>query len=231
MVATASPRADRVPFPDDTAGPPLPPPPDLSEIQERASGAMRTVFRVVNGKSTIPLLKAGLGPWLGTPIGGWMLLLRVRGRKTGLVRDIPLSYYIDEGAAWVMAGFGPKTQWYRNLLADPAVEVILPGRTRRCVAEEVRDPGTRRRILPRLVRATGLPGYMTGCDPWRAPVDDVLDATAWVPLIRLRPVGEPLVAGPEDPGGLGWVWRQVLALGVTICAARLVGRLVRRVIR
>ena len=231
MVATESPRAECAPLPDDIDGPPLPPPPDLSDIQERASGALHAAFRVLNGTWTIPLLKAGLGPWLGTPIGGWMLLLRVRGRKTGLVRDIPLSYFIAEGGAWVMAGFGPKTQWYRNLLADPEVEVILPGRTRRCTAQEVREPDTRRRIIPRLVRATGLPGYMTGCDPWRAPVDDVLDATAWVPLIRLRPVGEPLVAGPDDPGGLGWVWRQVVALALTVWLGRRVARIGRRVAR
>jgi deazaflavin-dependent oxidoreductase (nitroreductase family) len=231
MVVSASPHAEREPLRDQTDGPPLPPPPDLSAIQERASGAMHVAFRVLNGTWTVPLLKAGLGPWLGTPIGGWMLLLRDRGRKTGLVRDVPLSYFIDEGAAWVMAGFGPKTQWYRNLLADPGVEVILPGRTRRCVAHEVRDPATRRRILPRLVRATGLPGYMTGCDPWRAPVDDVLEATAWVPLIRLRPVGEPLVAGPDDPGGLGWAWRQAVAVAVTVWLGRRVARLGRRVAR
>jgi deazaflavin-dependent oxidoreductase (nitroreductase family) len=216
--------------------PALPPPPEPTAVSGAASALGYAAFKFLNPKTTIPLLRAGLGPWMGTPFGGWMLLLRVRGRKSGLVREIPLSYLVDEGSVWVMAGFGPSTQWYRNLLADPGVEVILPGRSHLCVAREELDPAVRRRIIPQLVRATGLPGYMTGCDPYRAPVERMLDATAWVPLIRLTPVGEPLVAGPDDPGGHGWVWRQAVALvlvawlgrGLTRLGRRVAGRLARR---
>ena len=211
-------------------GPRLPAPPELTERGAQASPAMHATFKALNGSMTIPLLRAGLGPWLGSPLGGWLLLLRVRGRKSGLIRDIPLSYLVAEGSAWVMAGFGPGTQWYRNLLADPDVEVILPGRTRRCIGENVRDPDTRRRILPELLRATGAPGFMSGCDPWHASVDEMLEVTASVPLIKLCPVGEPLVAGPDDPGGLGWVWRQLIVLGLTAWAVRLAMRLVRRLV-
>ncbi len=176
----------------------------------------------------VPLLRAGLGAWLGSPLGGWILLLRVRGRRTGLVREIPLSYLVAEGAVWVMAGFGPETQWYRNLLADPAVEVVLPGGPRRCVARDVRDRATRARILPQLLRATGVPGYLSGCDPFRSTTERVLEATSWVPLLRLEPVGEPLVAGPDDPGGRAWVWRQALVAGLTLWALRAGGGVLAR---
>jgi len=162
----------------------------------------------------VPSLRAGLGPWMGTPLGGWILLLRVRGRRSGVMRESPLSYLIADGAVFVMAGFGSRTEWYRNLLADPRVGVVLPGRTLGCTAEVVIDPLVRRRIIPRLARATGLPGYLSGVDPFRAPPDAVLAATAWVPLIRLRPDDGPINAGPDDPGGLGWVWRQGLVLVV-----------------
>jgi deazaflavin-dependent oxidoreductase (nitroreductase family) len=209
---------------------PLLPPPEPTARSAAAIRFGRAAFKLLNATTTVPLLRAGLGPWMGTPVGGWLLLLRVRGRTSGLVREIPLSYMVDEGAAWVMAGFGPTTQWYRNLLADPRVEIVLPGRTRRCVAEEVRDPATRRRILPKLVRATGLPGYMSGCDPYRSPAERVLDVTAWVPLIRLRPVGEPLVAGPDDPGGLGWAWRQPIVLIAAFWVGRGAVRVTRRVL-
>ena len=225
MVDIAETRASiaiRQPAADDETE--LPSPPEPTALRGAATAFGHAAFRFLNPKTTIPLLRAGLGPWMGTPIGGWLLLLRVRGRRSGLVREIPLSYLVDEGSAWVMAGFGPSTQWYRNLLADPHVEVVLPGRTRSCLAEEVRDPATRRRILPKLVRATGLPGYMCGCDPYRAPAERVLELTAWVPLIRLRPVGEPIAAGPDDPGGLAWVWRQAAA---TIVAYWIVRRMVR----
>ena len=162
----------------------------------------------------LPLLRAGLGAWMGTPLGGWILLLRVRGRRSGLMRESPLSYLIADGAVWVMAGFGGRTEWYRNLLADPRVHVVLPGRTLACAAEVIEDEAIRRRIIPPLYRSTGLPGYLGGADPFRSPDDRLLAATAWVPLIRLRPEDGPINAGPDDPGGLSWVWRQGLVLVV-----------------
>jgi hypothetical protein len=55
-------------------------------------------------------------------------------------------------------------------------------------------------------------------DPFRSTDEQLLAVTAWVPLIRLAPEGGNLVAGPDDPGGLGWVWRQavVLAIGAVL---------------
>jgi deazaflavin-dependent oxidoreductase (nitroreductase family) len=161
---------------------------------------------------------------VGTPIGGWMLLMRTVGRKSGLRREVPLSYLVADGSAWVMAGFGGHCDWYQNVRADAQVEVVLPGRTVACRAEEVIDGDVRRRIIPQLVRATGVPGFLTGCDPYHATPEQLLAATEWVPLIRLRPLGAPLVAGPDDPGGWGWVWRQGVVLALV---AAVVGRLRR----
>lgn len=121
--------------------------PEPSESSRRMNAAMRHL----NHWTTGPLLRAGLGPWLGTPIGGYLVLLRARGRKSGIVRETPLSYVIGEGSAWVMASMGVRTEWFRNLQADPDVEVVLPGRTVACRAAEERDPATRRRMVRRVL--------------------------------------------------------------------------------
>jgi deazaflavin-dependent oxidoreductase (nitroreductase family) len=185
-------------------------------------------LRALNRWLMVPAHRAGLGPWLGTPFGGYILLLRVRGRRSGRWRETPLSYLVTEGDAWVLAGFGPAAEWYRNLLADPGVEVWLGGRTIPCRAEPADDPRIRRRIIPALVRASGIAGLMIGCNPWRAADDEVLASVAWVPLVRLCPVGTPLVAGPDDPGGLGWTWRQGILLLVGFRLLRLARRPGRR---
>lgn len=193
---------------------------------------MQEVFLKLNRWAAVPLLRAGLGPWIGTPIGGYLLLLRARGRTSGIVREAPLSYFVAEGAAWVCAGFGPTTQWYRNILADPGVEVILPGRMVACVAEEVLDPEVRRRMIPALVHAVGMPGALGGVDPRHATDEQILEAYGWVPLIRLRPVGSPIAAGPDDPGGTAWIWRQVVIVWVILVVGslklRFLGRLLGR---
>ncbi len=172
----------------------------------------------------VPAHRAGLGAWLSTPIGGYMLLLRVRGRRSGGVREAPLSYLVAEGSAWVMAGFGPRTEWYRNLLADPKVEAWMPGGRHVGTATEELDPVVRARILPALTRATGLPALMIGTNPWSAPDAEILDRLSWVPLIRIRPDAGPLEAGPDDPGGHGWIWRQALVLGASWLAWRVLRR-------
>ena len=210
-----------------SAFPPLSEPP-TEGFWAAAAPRLSTLFRVFNRWFMVPALRAGLGAWVSTPVGGWILLLRVRGRKSGVIRETPLNYLVEGGAVWVMAGFGRKSEWYRNLLADPAVEVRLPGRRFACTAEEVLDPAVRSRMIPRLVRATGLPGTMVVPSPWTTPDEEILDAVPWVPLVRIRARdGTPIEAGPDDPGGDAWVWRQALAVAATFIGWRLVKGLVR----
>ena len=130
----------------------------------------------------------------------------------------------------MLAGFGPKTEWYRNLLADPHVEVWMPGGRHAGTALEERDPAVRARILPRLVRATGAPAFMIGLNPWSAPDEAVIAALAWVPLIRFRPDDGPLEPGADDPGGHAWIWRQALVLGASWLAWRIAGKAIRRIL-
>jgi deazaflavin-dependent oxidoreductase (nitroreductase family) len=198
----------------------LPEAPPLSGLAERLSAASRLAFRYGNRALMVPLHRAGLSAWLGNPVTGCQLLLTTRGRKSGLPRHTPLGYCIADGSAWVMAGYGTSTLWYRNLLADPRVEVLLPGRPPlAATAEEVTDEQTRRRIIPALARSMPLPGAMIGCLPTTAPDERILEQTAWVPLIAIRPPSGALIAGPDDPGGHGWIWRQAIATATTLVVA------------
>jgi deazaflavin-dependent oxidoreductase (nitroreductase family) len=226
MTTTIDPPPDQaVPGLPRAAFPPLAGPPVLEGGWARLQPFVRPAFIRLNRYLMIPIHRAGLGAWVATPVMGYMLLLRVRGRKSGLVREVPLSYLVAEGSAWVLAGFGRGTEWYRNLLADPHVEVILPGRRCEAVAEEVLDPTVRARIMPALVRATGLVGLTIGANPWTAGDEAVLRALDWIPLVRLRPVAGPIEAGADDPGGRGWIWRQALTGAASLFAWRVLRRL------
>ena len=223
MVAIPPP-ADRMADADLVA--PLAPPPPRGVIHGFDPVA-RAAFKVLNRWFMIPIHRAGLGAWLGSPIGGWMLLLRVRGRRSGIVRETPLSYLVAEGSIWVVAGFGPDTQWYRNLLACPDVEVVLAGRRLAATAEEVLAPSVRARVMPALIRATGLPSFLGGTNPWRDSDAALLRATDFVPLIRIDPVAGPVAAGADDPGGSAWIWRQGVLVGASLGVALVVRRAVR----
>ncbi len=216
-----------LPPPEPAAFPPLAETPHADDAWAAAEPWLRRGFKALNRWFMIPVHRAGMGAWVSSPIGGYMLLLRVRGRTSGVTRETPLSYLVAEGSAWVMAGFGPRTAWYRNLLADPHVEAWMPGGRHRALAEEELDPAVRARILPALTRATGAPALMIGLNPWTAPDEAILEALAWVPLVRIRPDDGPLEAGPDDPGGQAWIWRQSMVLAACWLACRAARRLLR----
>ena len=107
----------------------------------RVLPAHARAFTAVNKYVSVPTLKAGLGSWIAEPFTGYLMILRTRGRKSGDMRDAPLGYAVVGDAVYCLAGFGRRTNWYQNLLADPQVEVILPSRSFSGVAEEVTDTG------------------------------------------------------------------------------------------
>jgi deazaflavin-dependent oxidoreductase (nitroreductase family) len=216
MTATEPPVADPADAPRTIPGS-LTAPPELSPALRALSDASRTAFRYGNRYGMVPFHRAGLAAWLGNPLTGWQCLLTTTGRRSGLARHTPLGYLVADGAAWVMAGYGPSTLWYRNLLDDPRVTLLLPARPPiAALADETRDPSVRARIIPALARSMVLPGATIGCFPPAATDERILELLAWIPLVRVAPAdGSALAAGPDDPGGFGWVWRQTL-VGATI---------------
>lgn len=208
----------------------LPRPPEPTGAMKALTDASRTVFRYGNRYGMVPFHRAGLAAWLGNPLSGSQCLVTTTGRRSGLPRHTPLGYLVADGAAWVMAGYGPATLWYRNVLDEPRVTLLLPGRPPiAALAEEATDASTRARIMPALCRSMPLPGAMIGCFPPTSTDERILECVAWVPLIRIAPSdGSSLAAGPDDPGGLGWTWRQALAVGAMIVGLRALLGLGRR---
>lgn len=179
----------------------------------------RDRLRDINRWLMVPTFRLGLGGLICGPLGGWVMILRTRGRRTGRPRHAGLDYVIDGGSVYCLAGFGRDTHWFRNLLADPHVEVMLPGRTLAGTAEEVTDLDERARVVPRIIRASGVPGFMIGCNPWTAPDERIVELLAGIPLVRIRPTG--IAPGPADPGGRLWVVKVLLAV---LLVRRLLGR-------
>jgi deazaflavin-dependent oxidoreductase (nitroreductase family) len=178
--------------------------------------ALNRAFRILNRVYVIPAIKAGLGPLHANPLTGSWMLLRTTGRRTGRKREVALGYSILDGVVYCSAGFGPRTQWYRNLLEEPRVEVVLSGGAFAGVAEPVTDPVELDRAWRALIRALGVLGPALVCRPDATP-DELIAKTANLPLVRIRTVG--IAGGPADPGG--WLWVTMTVVGL----AWLVGRI------
>jgi len=166
--------------------------------------AVHDGFKAVNKYVSVPALKMGLGSYMSNPLTGYLMVLRTRGRKSGEMRDAPLGYTIVGEHVYCIAGFGRPTHWFQNVLADPRVEVILPGRSFSGVAEEVVDAEERRRVTAPLMRSMGVIARMFGMgNPWRDTPEEIARKCEGMPLVRVRATG--IAAGPEDPGGRYWI--------------------------
>lgn len=176
---------------------------ETSAIEQK----LRRVFFYLNKFLMVPLFRLGFGPWIGSPFGGYIMVLKVVGRKTGKVRYTPVNYAIENGNVYCLAGFGTQSDWYRNVLVYPNIEAIMPGGTIAGIAEQVTDPNERSRILRQVLIHAGFAGFFYGYNPRTVSDERLLDSTRNAPVIRIRPYG--IGSGASDPGG--WVW--IISIG------------------
>lgn len=105
---------------------------------------------------------------LGSIVGRVILLLTTTGRKSGLPRVTPLQYEEEDGVIYVAAVRGQKADWFRNIVANPHVEVRVKARRFHGVAEPITNVARiadflelRLRRHPRMIsamlRLAGLP--------------------------------------------------------------------------
>lgn len=186
-------------------------------------------FGIVNRWLVLPAFRLGMGGFFSTPFTGSMMVLRTTGRTTGRRREAPLGYYIADGVVYCAAGFGPGTQWYRNLVADPRVEVVLPGLAFAGTAETVTDATEWRRIFPPYLASLGVIGRLTLGDLGDATPERLERIQTTLPLVCIRPAG--VAPGPSDPGGWQWIVVQGAWLLVLAAFARVLARRIRRTSR
>ena len=73
-------------------------------------------------------------------------LLETIGRKSGEPRRTPLGGQLDGDQFWFVSEFGEKSQYVRNIKADPRVRVRLRGKWHSGIAHLVPDDDPRARL-------------------------------------------------------------------------------------
>ncbi|WP_069385720.1 nitroreductase family deazaflavin-dependent oxidoreductase [Cellulosimicrobium cellulans] len=168
-----------------------------------ASTVLRTRWLV---RSPVALFRTGLGG----VFAGRLLLLVHRGRSSGQPR-----YAVLEVASRpapdryvVVAGLGPRTQWYRNVVAEPRVLVRTGARPAVRAFASTLDPDDAARLLAEYpVRS---PRAWSTLEPvlreWAEPLAASRGVADWrrvVPVVELTPVHRGPVGrarkGRSDP--------------------------------
>ena len=144
-----------------------------------------TIYRMIKRP---PQAAYALG--LGPVIGCLILLLTTTGRVTGLPRVTPLQYEEIDDVIYVGAARGLKSDWVRNILADPHVKIRVKSRQFCGIAEVITDPikitdylEIRMKNHPRMVgamlKAGGIPSK-----PSRTQLEDYAGK---IVLVAIRP--------------------------------------------
>ncbi len=193
----------------------------MSTFYERMERALRQGFRRFNPFMP-PLWRLGLGPSLSLipAITGRYLVLCHTGRKSGVRRRTPLNYARVGGTIYVTAGFGAVSDWYRNLLASPQVEIWLPDERYAARAAELpNDHPQRLDLLRAVLKGSGFAALLAGVNPYAIDDDALAQTTATYRLIAITPGA--VLRGPGGPGDLAWVWWPVAGVAATLAALAL----------
>ena len=173
---------------------------------------MRKIFRFLNKYFMVPVYRLGLGGIFSNPFSGYIMVLKVIGRKSGKLRYAPVNYAIHQGAIWCISGGRKTSDWYKNLIANPEIEAILPGGAVFGRVSEESDLETRRIIIRQLLKNAGFAGFFEGYNPWKISDEELMEKSADLPLMKITPQG--IGNGASDPHG--WAWISGLVLMVLI---------------
>ena len=139
---------------------------DVSKFTPQQMNSLRKVFRAGN-PFMVFMWKIRLGKAINIwPAGfGRIMVIKHRGRKSGREYLTPVNYALVDNEIYCTAGFGSISDWYRNMLANPDIELWLPEGKRKARAEDVSESPNRLFLLRQVIIASGFAGPLFGINP------------------------------------------------------------------
>jgi deazaflavin-dependent oxidoreductase (nitroreductase family) len=167
---------------------------------------LRQGFRKYLNPFMLALWRLGLGVWFNAwpAVSGRVMVITHIGRRTGAKRRTPVNYAIVDDELYCVAGFGPISDWYRNVLKDPHVEVWLPDGWWAGAAEDVSEREDRLRLMRQVMIGSGFAARVAGLNPYAMSDEELDRATTTYPLMHIRRTEAR--SGPGGPADLAWVW-------------------------
>ena len=145
-----------------------------------------------------------------------MLVLTSWGRKSHKPRHTMLSYALVGDREYVSSGWGMRTDWYKNILADPHVTVQVRGRVYSARARRVQDIDEYTEIAQEMLATGGDTHFMSwlesfGIEPNLQYMIDKRERLVLVAFDKSEENGPPPM-----PIDLKWIWGVMLFVLVSI---------------
>ena len=185
-----------------------------------AADSTRQAFKKYLNPFMLTMWRLGLGPMMNltSDYSGQLMVLTHTGRKSGRAYRQPLNYALVDNELYCVAGFGAGSDWYKNILADPRVQVWLPDGWWDGIAHDVSDAPNRVQLVRAVLIGSGFAAPAAGVHPTRMSDAELEAATQTYRLIHIQRVAPR--TGRDGPGDLAWVWQATTVGLLVILLAR-----------
>lgn len=152
-------------------------------------------------KAPIYLWRLGLSPLLGQV----MVVMTHTGRKSGLPRHTMAEYHTYQGHKYVPCAFGERSQWYKNMVADPRVTIQTSQGTEQVKMVRVTDSETLMQVLNKMRLRSGplVTWYLDSLGIEDTP-QEIMTHKDRLYILRFDPTDES--TPPPLKTDLIWVW-------------------------
>lgn len=151
---------------------------DATKTTSQQDESLRKFFHSMN-RFMVWMWKIGWGRYINfwPAVVGRIMVIKHRGRRSGKEYLTPVNYAPVDSEIYCTAGFGSISDWYRNMLANPQVELWLPEGKRAACAEDISDSPRRLFLLRQVLIASGFAASTFGGLNPRKVNDEELDKT------------------------------------------------------
>lgn len=177
----------------------------MSVMTPQTEARLRQGFKYFN-RLMLLMWRLGLGSWINIwpEVFGQILVITHKGRKSGLRRRTPVNFAVVDGEIYCTAGFGDVSDWYRNIMSNPRVEVWMPDGWWEGLTEDVSAHPQRIALMRQVLIGAGFAAPLFGVDPRRLSDADLQAVTANYCLVHIRRTAPR--TGRDGPGDLAWIW-------------------------
>ena len=177
----------------------------MSSSSLNLDSGLRQFFKYFN-RFMLLMWRLGLGNYINLWPGviGQIMVITHIGRKSGARLQTPVNYAKIGGDIYCTAGFGAGTDWYRNILKNPQVEIWLPDGWWAGMAEDISDEPGRIALMRQVLIASGFAARVAGINPHTLPDAELDQLSRDYCLVRITP--NEARTGQTGPGEYAWIW-------------------------
>jgi len=158
---------------------------DVANFTPKQLNTLRKIFHAFN-PFMVFVFKIGLARVINIlpAVSGRIMVIKHRGRKSGREYLTPVNYANVDGEVYCTAGFGSTADWYRNMIANPKVELWLPEGKRPALAEDISNAPNRLFLMRQVIIASGFAGPLFGVNPRKMDDEQLAKVTKEYRLVH-----------------------------------------------